>query len=100
MNEPVPIEIYLVCFGAASVIHAAQVFLSAKMTQLSSDSDRVEALDSIAIGALCFFWQFGNFLRVLAMANGFVWTTVPYQIASSIRDAALMCFPLLFSYVC
>jgi signal transduction histidine kinase len=100
MNGPVPIEIYLVCFGAASVIHAAQVFLSSKLLQLRSECDRVGAQVSIAIGVLCFFWQFGNFLAMLALSAGFVSTTFPFQIAQVVRDASLMCFPLLFSYVC
>jgi hypothetical protein len=100
MNAPVPIEIYLVCFGAASMIHAAQVFLSAKLMQLSSNErDRIGAQDSVAIGTVCFFWQFGNFLAMLARFSGFAWPAAPYQIAAITRDTALMCFPLLFSYV-
>ena len=66
--------------------------LSAKLRQYSTGCDRVEANDSVAIGILAFFWQFGNFLMGLAVAGGFVQTTRPFQAAQFLRDAALMCF--------
>jgi signal transduction histidine kinase len=83
-------DLYLICFAAGSVIHGAQTVLAAKLQRHRTGHDRVDARDFIAIGITTFFWQFGNFLAVLAST----------PVANFMRDGALVCFPLLFSTMC
>jgi signal transduction histidine kinase len=99
MTPPLPSELYLICFATASVIHGAQTVLSAKLLQHRTGYDRVGAKDGIALGVTTFFWQFGNFLMAFVWSLGLVETSVPFRIGSFVREAALVCFPLLFSYL-
>src|SRR5262245_9030964 len=99
MKPPLPLELYLICFGAASVIHGAQTVLSAKLLRHRTGSDRVGAKDGVALGVTTFFWQFGNFLMTLFSSLDFVETSLPFRTTSFVRDAALVSFPLLFSYL-
>jgi signal transduction histidine kinase len=94
-----PLEIYLICFAAASVIHAAQAVLAAKLMWHRTGSDRVEAREGVTLGVTTFFWQFGNLATVLAISLGFDGTTVLFRVSSFIREGSLVCFPLLFSYL-
>src|SRR5262245_12725917 len=93
-----PVEIYAICFGAASVIHAAYAVLAARMMQRTAGRERVEARIGVAIGVTTFFWLFGNFLGALTVFLGLLNTTM-FRIALFVRDAALVSFPLLFSYM-
>jgi signal transduction histidine kinase len=99
MKPPLPLELYLICFGAASVIHAAQTVLSAKLLQHRTGYDRVGAKDGVALGITTFFWQFGNFLMAFFSSLDFVETSLPFRTSSFVREAALVSFPLLFSYL-
>src|SRR5262249_5075889 len=49
-----------------------------------------------ALWLTTFFWQFGNFLLILAIKNGVAQTSAFFRSADFVREAALMCFPLLF----
>src|SRR5262245_39563256 len=90
-------DIYLVCFGAGTIIHAVQTALSAKLSRHRVGLDHVEAVDGIALGLTAFFWQFGNFLRALSIPDS---SSNLFQCGNYIRDGSLVCFPLLFSYMC
>src|SRR5262245_33179324 len=90
----------LICFAAASVIHAIQTVLAAKLHQQELGKQRLAALDGIAIGTLCFVWQFGNFLAGIFSASDFSAASNYFFAAQFIRNGALVCFPLLFSYMC
>jgi signal transduction histidine kinase len=98
MRLPLPIEIYLICFAAGSVIHGAQAVLAAKLMR-HSGFDRVDARNGAALGVAPFFWQFGNFLVMLLVSLGFVESSALFRLASFIREGALISFPLLFSYL-
>jgi signal transduction histidine kinase len=97
--KPLPLELYLTCFGAASVIHGAQTVLSAKLLRHRTGSDRVGAKDGVALGITTFFWQFGNFLMAFFSSLDFVETSFPFRTSSFVREASLVSFPLLFSYL-
>ena len=89
---PLPIEIYLVCFGAASHSRRSSDAvrkIKAVQHRMRSCGSQRQCCDR---HPLAFFWQFGNFLMGLAVAGGFVQTTRPFQAAQFLRDAALMCF--------
>jgi signal transduction histidine kinase len=90
----------LICFAAASVIHAIQTVLAAKLHQQELGKQRLAALDGVAIGLTCFVWQFGNFLAGVFSAANFRPTSNYFFAAQFIRNGALVCFPLLFSYMC
>ena len=94
-----PLEIYLICFAAGSVIHAAQAVLAAKLMWGRTGADRVEAREGVALGVMTFFWQFGNFATIFAASLGFDGTTALFRVSSFIREGTLVCFPLLFSYL-
>src|SRR5439155_3568493 len=99
MTLPLPIEIYLICFGAGSVIHAAQALLVEKLRRHRSSCDRVDATNGLAIALTTFFREFGNFLVVFAASAGFGENTGVFRLANFVRDGSLVCFRLLFSYV-
>src|SRR5262249_44034262 len=42
---------------------------------------------------------FGNFLMAFVSSLDFVETSIPFRVSSFVREAALVCFPLLFSYL-
>jgi hypothetical protein len=98
----------LICFGAASVIHGTQTALATTLHRRQMGERRVMALDGVAIGVVCFFWQFGNFFDFLAvvfstgspLGPNFRSASNLFNVAQFIRDASLVCFPLLFSYMC
>jgi signal transduction histidine kinase len=90
----------LICFAAASVIHGIQTVLAAKLHQQELGKQRLAALDGVAIGLTCFVWQFGNFLAGMFSSPDFSATSALYYVAQFIRNGALVCFPLLFSYMC
>jgi signal transduction histidine kinase len=90
----------LICFAAASVIHAIQTVLAAKLHQQELGKQRLAALDGVAIGLTCFVWQSGNFLAGVFSAANFTPTSNYFFAAQFIRSGALVCFPLLFSYMC
>jgi signal transduction histidine kinase len=90
----------LICFAAASVIHGIQTVLAAKLYQQELGKQRLAALDGVAIGTACFVWQFGNFLAGIFSASDFSPTRNYFLAAQFIRNGALVCFPLLFSYMC
>ena len=92
-------EIYLICFGAASVIHAAQAILCANWLRSRVGDERKEALDGVALGLATFFWQFGNFMAVFVLWQGFAQSGVAFRLSNFIREGALVCFPLLFTYL-
>jgi hypothetical protein len=94
-----PVEIYVICFGTASVIHAAYVVLAARMMRRVTGWERVEARMGVATGVMTFFWLFGNFLEAFTISLGLL-NTALFRISSFIRDGALVSFPLLFSYIC
>jgi len=94
-----PIELAVLCFAAGSVIHAAYVILAAKMKGHAGECDPASMRDGIYIGVTTFFWQFGNLLMFLGRSLGFTQDTLGYRISFFIREAALICFPLLFSYM-
>jgi signal transduction histidine kinase len=89
----------LICFAAASVIHAIQTVLAAKLYQQELGKHRFGALDGVAVGFACFIWQFGNFLAGIFSAPDFTATSDYFFGAQFIRDGSLVCFPLLFSYM-
>jgi signal transduction histidine kinase len=97
-------DLALICFAAASVIHASQTVLAARLRREGSGPARGVTIEGIALGELAFLWQFGNFLLALAASdnfdgprsgwNGLFWT------ANLLRDIIIVPFPLLFSYIC
>src|SRR5205809_8304 len=92
-------DLALICFAAGSVIHGTQTVLAAKLRR-QAGCDPSAAIDGMVIGVTTFFWQFGNFLLVFFSTPDFQGTGVVFRIGQVIRDAALVCFPLLFSYMC
>jgi len=97
-------DLYLICFGAAAAVHAAQTVLAATWRRRRTGSARVEAVDGIALGLTAFFWQFGNFFVVLLSTLSFdgipAGSGVLFRIGNFFRDGSLVCFPLLFSFMC
>ncbi len=93
-------QLFVICFGAGTVIHAILVVLVLKLRVPESDPKYSAFLHGLSIGLITFLWQFGNFLVAL------VWATTgqpasPVAVAGNfIRDCSLICFPLLFSYMC
>jgi hypothetical protein len=100
MLMPLRFEIYLICFGAASVIHAAQTILVARMMKHAPPEARFAAFDGVMIGIATFLWQFGNFLSTLVLSLGVSDTSLAFQFSDFVRDSSLVCFPLVFSYMC
>jgi len=94
----VPIEVYLICFGAGSAIHAAQLILAARLLRQRQETHGAGA-DSLIIVLGSFFWQFGNFFELLAVDLGYSQISLPYRIGDFIRNGSLICFPLIFSYM-
>src|SRR5262249_7967802 len=74
--------------------------LAAKLHQQELGKQRLAALDGVAIGLTCFVWQFGNFLAAVFSAADFRPTSNYFFASQFIRNVALVCFPLLFSYMC
>src|SRR5438094_767422 len=97
-------DLYLICFGAAAAVHAAQTVLAATWRRHRTGSARVEAVDGIALGLAAFFWQFGNFFVVPLSTLSFdgipAGSGVLFRIGNFFRDGSLVCFPLLFSFMC
>src|SRR5262245_29061101 len=98
MPQRVPIEIYLICFGAGSAIHAAQVILAARLLRQRQETHGAGG-DSLIIVLGSFFWQFGNFFELLAVDLGYSHVSFPYRLGDLIRNGSLICFPLIFSYM-
>src|SRR5262245_40576252 len=98
MSLPVPIEVYLICFGAGSAIHAAQVILQARFLRQRPETHGAGG-DSLVIVLGSFFWQFGNFFELLAVDLGYAKTSIAYQLGDLMRNGSLVCFPLIFSYM-
>jgi signal transduction histidine kinase len=100
MTPPLPIEIYLLCFGAGSVIHGVQTILAAKLMRHPSGHHGASVISGISIGPIPFFWQFGNFAGGALASLGFPAESGWFAGAQFVREAALVCFPLLFARVC
>src|SRR5690349_19647250 len=94
-------ELQLICFAAGAVSHGVQSALTAKVWWEARRADRVApscsvtnpkavlaAQECLAICVVTFFWPFGNFLKILSSNR--LWF---------VSTAALLSFPLLFSYV-
>src|SRR4051812_21227131 len=99
MTLPVPIEIYLVCFAAGSIIHGILAVLAAKLMRDPSGFNRADARDGLALALTTFFWQFGNFIAMFAASLRLGETNVLFLTGQFIRGGALVSFPLLFSYI-
>jgi hypothetical protein len=99
-------DLYILCFAAAAVIHATQTVLAAKLGRPRAECDRTEAMDTVWLGVIAFLWQFGNFVTAVASADNItpgptvVFHPRIFEIGNILRDGALVCFPLLFSYRC
>ncbi len=81
------------------MIHGAQAILAARLMQGRTGHGRISARDGVALGVTTFFWQFGNFCTVLVASLGFAQESGLFRAGLFIREAALSCFPLLFSYL-
>jgi hypothetical protein len=94
-------DFYLICFAAASVIHAVQVVLTAKLIRRATGRDYYEARQGITIGVVAFGWQFGNFLAILGatvapdgMPSG---SGMVFHAGNFLRGFVLVLFPVLFA---
>jgi hypothetical protein len=98
-------DFYLICFGAAASIHGVQTVLAARLLKGRTAQERRIALNGIAIGAITFVWQFGNFVAILGATaedpnqSVSAGSSVVFSVGNTLRDCSLVCFPLLFAFM-
>jgi signal transduction histidine kinase len=96
--------LYLVCFATGTVIHAAFTVLVVKLWRERQGPEYGNTYgdirEGVAVSIVTFLWQFGNFIVVLSLSAGYGESSLPFQTGLFIRDAVLVSFPLLFSYMC
>src|SRR5215813_12662223 len=98
-------DFYLICFGAAASIHGVQTVLAARLLSGRTGQERHIALNGVSIGTITFVWQFGNFLAILGatkvdLIQGVsAVSSLVFLAGNTLRDCALVCFPLLFAFM-
>jgi hypothetical protein len=78
------------------VIDAAETVLAVRILRGRTGRDRELILDGVCLGVNTFLFQLGNLLCSFALSLGYPVSGAAFQVSAFIRDAALICFPLLF----
>src|ERR1043166_6645580 len=98
-------DFYLISFGAAASIHGVQTVLAARLLMGRTGQERHVALNGVAIGAVTFVWQFGNFVAIFGstkvdLIQGVsAASSLLFSVGNTLRDCSLVCFPLLFAFM-